>query len=201
MLLGTACALCGTAGSSPCRRCATRLRPAPALAPPAGVDRCLALLAFEGAGADLVARIKYRNRRAAVPGLGRAMAAQVAAVGGGGSATVTWIPTSPRRVRARGFDHGRLLAVEVARALGVPCRRLLARDDGPAQTGRSRAERLAGPPLRARRPVSGRIIAVDDVVTTGATASAAAAALAGAGAHEVWVVAAARRSAQGVHGA
>ena len=200
VLLAATCPLCAFAGPSPCPECALALRPAAPLPPPPGVDRCLALLAFEGAGADLVARVKYRNQRASLPGLGRAMAAQAAAVGGTQASVVTWIPTTSRRIRERGFDHGRLLAGHVARALGVPCRRLLVRDDGPPQTGRSRAERLAGPRLRPVRTVSGRVLAVDDVVTTGATASAAAAELTRAGAAEVWILAAARRSPQGHYG-
>jgi predicted amidophosphoribosyltransferase len=162
------------------------------------VDRCLALLAFEGAGADLVAGIKYRNRRTAVPALGRAMAALVVAAGGD-AAAVTWIPTTPAHRRARGFDHGQLLARHVAAHLHLPCRRLLVRGAGPAQTGRSRAERLAGPHVAAVRAASGLVVAVDDVVTTGSTASAAATALAAAGATAVWVVAAARRAPQADH--
>jgi predicted amidophosphoribosyltransferase len=162
------------------------------------VARCLALLAYEGdVAADLVAGIKYRNRRSALPGLGRALAAQARAAGGEVAAAVTWIPTTPGRRRRRGFDHGQLLAGHVAGALGVPLVRLLARAEGRAQTGSTRRQRLEGPRLRPLRPASGLVLAVDDVVTTGATAAAAAAALTSAGAREVWVLAAARRSAQG----
>lgn len=201
MLLTATCPLCGAPGPSPCPTCAQGLRPAPLLPEPPEVRRCLALLAYEEAGADLVAGIKYRNRRGAVPGLGRALAAQAAAAGGRSATVVTWIPTTPSRRRRRGFDHGRLLATHVARALAIPCRRLLARSEGPAQTGRSRRERLEGPQLLPVRSVSGIVLAVDDVVTTGATATAAALALRAAGASEVWVLAAARRDAQGSHGA
>ena len=167
------------------------------------MDRCLALLAFEGPAADLVARIKYRNDRSALPGLGRAMADQVTAAGGAGGAgavLVTWIPTTAARRRSRGFDHGRLLAGEVARALRLPLRRTLDRAAGPPQTGRTRVERRGGPVLHPVRRLSGRVLAVDDVVTTGATASAAAAALRCAGADEVWVLASARRGPQGHYG-
>ena len=41
---------------------------------------------------------------------------------------VTWAPTSARRRRERGFDQAELVARQVARQLGVPCRRLLERD-------------------------------------------------------------------------
>jgi predicted amidophosphoribosyltransferase len=196
VLLTTTCVLCGRPGTSPCPGCVALLDPAPALPPPPGTERCVALLDHDGAAATLVAGVKYRNRRAAVPGVGRALAARAAAVGAGRASAVTWIPTTPARRRARGFDHARLLAAEVARSLDLPLRRLLARDAGPAQTGRSRAERWAGPRLRPVARVGGLVLMVDDVVTTGATASAAAGALRVAGAERVWVLAASRRSPQ-----
>lgn len=201
MLLPTRCPVCASAGPAPCAPCASLMAPAPPLPPPAGVDRCLALLAFEGPAADLVARVKYRNDRSGLPGLGRAMAVQAAAVGGAEATLVTWIPTTAARRRSRGFDHGRLLAGAVSRSLRVPLRRTLVRSPGLPQTGRTRSGRLDGPVLHPVRRVAGRVLAVDDVITTGATASAAAAALRAAGADEVWVLAAARRGPQGHYGA
>lgn len=200
MLLGVSCPICGGPDGAPCARCTSTLRAAPPLPPPPGVDRCLALLSFEGPGADLVAGVKYRNERAPLPGIGRALAALAGAAGGGRAGAVTWIPTTTARRRERGFDHAQLLARHVARALDLPLHRLLVREGGPPQTGRGRQERLSGPRMRPARRVDGLVLAVDDVVTTGATASAAAVALRVAGAGEVWVLAAARRGPQGCHG-
>lgn len=157
---------------------------------PPGVDSCVAFLAYDGAGRELVARLKYRNARSSVPFLARGMAGAVA---GDDVDVVTWAPTTPSRLRARGFDQARLLARAVARELGVGCRPLLRRRPGPAQTGRDAVARHTGPGFAARRPLDGvRVLLIDDVVTTGATVTAAARALRESGAGAVHVVAAAR---------
>lgn len=174
--------------------------PAPALADPFGVDACLALLSYEGPGRELVARLKYRNHRGALPGLARAMAALVADPGA--VDVVTWAPTTAARRRQRGFDQAELLARATARHLRRPCRRLLVRLPGPAQTGRLLAERRGGPRFRARRRLpNSSVLIVDDVITSGATVAAAAGALRQAGAATVVALAAARtpRPRPGLH--
>jgi len=159
-------------------------------------------MAYEGAGREIVARLKYRNARCVVPWLATEMAKLVEdpkdardPAAGLAADVVTWVPTTAARRRERGFDQGRVLAVAVARRLGIPCRGLLRRGRGPAQTGRSRRQRLEGPgyEVRSGRAVPPRVLLVDDVVTTGATLTAAARRLREAGAHEVTALVAARR--------
>jgi predicted amidophosphoribosyltransferase len=180
--------VCGATGPAPCAGCAALLQRAPSLPAPAGVESCAALLAYEGVGRELVARLKYRNARSSVPFLARGMAAIVDAAD-----MVTWAPTTPARLRERGFDQAQLLARAVARELGLPCRRLLRRQPGPGQTGRDAAARYEGPAFAARRALDGlAVLVVDDVITTGATVAAAARTLRDAGAGDVSVVAAAR---------
>jgi predicted amidophosphoribosyltransferase len=196
VLFGRACVVCGEAGAEVCPGCLAGLRPAPVLLPPPGVDACHALLAYEGVGRELIARLKYRNRRAVLPGLAQAAAAAVLP---GSVDLVTWPPTAAARRRQRGYDQAELAARSVARALCLPCVGLLRRRAGPAQTGRSAVERWAGPQFAPRRAAGGRILVVDDVVTTGGTVAAAAGVLRAAGAGSVVVLALSRTPAKGGH--
>jgi predicted amidophosphoribosyltransferase len=147
--------------------------------------------AYEGPLRELVARLKYRNERSGLGWVSRVVAASVRAAAGAGAGAaqldaVTWPPTACARARRRGFDQAEHLARAVARELGLPARSLLRRRPGPAQTGRSRADRARGPVFVARTAVpGGRLLVVDDVATTGATLAGAAAALRQAGARQV----------------
>ncbi|GIU99181.1 MAG: hypothetical protein KatS3mg014_0797 [Actinomycetota bacterium] len=109
---------------------------------------------------------------------------------------VTWVPLSRRRLAERGFDQAEALARVVGRRLGLPARGLLARrrDDPLTQARRDRPGRLEAMRGRflARTAPRGAVLLVDDVLTTGATASACAAALLDAGAARVGVLTAAR---------
>jgi predicted amidophosphoribosyltransferase len=177
-LLPARCAGCGATGAGLCTACAAGLAPAPVGPPPPGLAACWSLFAYEGVGRLVVTDLKYRRERSALAGVAAGMAGLVSPPPG---VVVTWAPTTAARRRQRGFDQAELLARAVARRWEAPCHPLLSRRAGPPQTGRSLADRRAGPLLLARagsRVAAGApVVVVDDVVTTGSTLAAAARAL------------------------
>jgi len=152
---------------------------------------------YEGPARDLVLGLKFRGRpeAAGVLAAGLLEALEHARVPGD---LIVPVPLSPRRRRARGYDQARLLAVPVARALGLELavhalrrRRHTAPQSGLPPSARRRGPRGAFVARRAR--VEGRcVILVDDVLTTGATARACALALRAAGARAVTAAVACR---------
>jgi predicted amidophosphoribosyltransferase len=144
---------------------------------------------YEGSTRLVILALKNRNARAVAHALAGDMVTRLEGVE---LDAVTWAPTSPSRLARRGYDPAELLARGVARRLGLPCRRLLRREPGSApQSGKDRTARLTGPRFVGRPTAPGRVVVVDDVITTGATLRAAADALRQAGARSVVCLAAA----------
>jgi competence protein ComFC len=192
------CRCCGApvAVSVPrCREC----RPVPV-----AFDRACQAVVFGHVVRSAIHRLKYRGERSLAEALGALVVELVRgpcgaelglSAGARGPFVATWVPTTAGRLRDRGYDHGRLLAESVARALGWPAAPLLARvRDTPAQARletQARRRNLEGA-LLAAAPMPPEVVVIDDVYTTGATASEAARALKAAGAQRVVVLGLAR---------
>ncbi len=109
---------------------------------------------------------------------------------------VAFVPLSRARLAERGYDQARALADVVARRLVLPLRPMLARPGTtPPQARRTARERrlaMRGMFVADGRAPPSRVLLVDDVLTTGATAGACASALLEAGVREVGLLTAAR---------
>jgi predicted amidophosphoribosyltransferase len=191
LLLPPRCPACAT----PCSRvwCARCRAEVAQLALPDGwpVDlddgiRGIGAYAYAGPIRDTVVAVKVRGQHEVLPALGVLMRTRLRLVDMGPDVAWTWVPTTPSALRSRGVDVPRHLAGPAATPLlRTRARRAADRDQtelDPAARRLAKADAFA-----ATGPVPPRVVLIDDVRTTGATALAAATALRAAGARRVLV--------------
>lgn len=173
---------------------------APCLARKPAFDRARSAVLYDDAARALVLGFKHADRIHAT----RAYATWMARAGRdllGNADLVVPVPLHRFRLWQRRYNQSALLAQALARKAGLPYRPdlLLRRRRTPSQGGLSRAERARNVRSAfriggsAKGAIEGRtIVLVDDVLTTGATASECAKTLKAAGAGAVHVITLAR---------
>lgn len=193
---------------SPAPRCPHCALPAPGgqacgacLRAPPLFAQAVALADYAFPWDRLIARFKFQQQPELATLLADALAAAVRRMPTLPDAQLVLpVPLSPARLAERGYNQAWELARRVAAAQGLPARHdaLLRLRDTPHQVGLSRHARATNlrdamwVPPEGQAAITGRQVAlVDDVMTTGMTATAATQALLAAGAAgvQVWVLA------------
>lgn len=107
---------------------------------------------------------------------------------------LSWIPLSKKRLISRGYDQSRLLAEELGKLISKnPVRTLIKRRNTAPQSRQKEASKrianILGAYDIAEFDVSGKsILLIDDILTTGSTASECARVLKTAGAEKVYLL-------------
>lgn len=184
-LPGDRCDRCAGPLDGACRDC-VRLAPA--------FTRTVASGAYTGVLREAVHALKYRAQRHVAAELADRIARQPDFPAG--DWLVVPVPLTAGRLKERGFNQAALLARALAKrrrlAYADPLRRTTETAPQHALGRQAREANLAGA-FRCDASVAGRrVMVVDDVLTTGATAQAATFALLEAGASEVVLAVAAR---------
>lgn len=147
-------------------------------------------------------RFKFGNARGYADFYGRELGIKLQSTSFFGSFDVlTWIPVSRLRYIVRGYDQSRLLADSLGKELGMsPVQTLKKVRHTEPQSGIRDAAKRRANILNAYRPenieafAGKRVLVVDDVITTGATATECAKILRVGGAKEVYFAAVAAAS-------
>jgi len=201
LLIPARCASCGAPGAPCCATCQTAWGSLSEItrAPTAGLVPVYALARYADDARRLILAYKERGRRDLAPFLGRAVAeALVHLPEPGAEPCLVPVPSRRHASRVRGGPHVRRVAEECVKALasnGKPATvaPILALKPGVRDAaGLTRAERAVNLDGRVRlvpgaRP--GRVVLLDDVITTGATAAACARLLDISGIHVSAVIA------------
>ncbi len=140
-----------------------------------------------------ILRYKFAGRRVHAAAYGRLLAMRLLEALPYTPDAVTWVPVSFQRHNSRGFDQVELIARTVSQELHLPLRRILKKvRNTPAQSSLTsvaarKANVLGAFRIRKGQQVAGqRILLLDDVLTTGATASECGRVLLTGGAKEVY---------------
>ena len=171
-----------------------------AVANPPAFDRARAAVRYDDIASALVHALKYGDRLDLAPTMGRWMAQAGRELTDGADALVP-VPLHWRRMWARRFNQAAALAATISRTSGVQVlddalKRVRAT---PHQVGLNRTDRatnvqgaFAVPAARQPAVAGKRLVLIDDVLTSGATADTCTRALLRAGAAAVDVLVFAR---------
>ena len=149
-----------------------------------------ALEPYGGPLSRAVVRAKRQHRRRLGIALGRDLGAALKrTLGDQRPDAIVPIPSPLSRQLRRGFQPAALIAQGVGEVLGMSVHHALTLNRGPRQSGLDRRQRARGlrGRVRGREMVPGRVLLVDDVTTTGATAEACAVELLGGASDSVWL--------------
>ncbi len=143
---------------------------------------------YDGLAKDVVYKLKFGRGVAAAKNIALAIDDILPQLGS--EELIVHVPTVNSRVRQRGYDQAKEIAVVLAKARKLKHKTLLKRVSSARQVGASRKQRFAqlenAFSIKDKNLVRGKnIILVDDVITTGATLESAAKTLKEAGAKSV----------------
>lgn len=174
------CMACGLLAATPlCEAC--RDTQGGWFVSPPGITASWAAAPYDSGVGQALKKAKYAGDRAAIKLLAKLLAERAAPVFAEREIDVVVpVPASWQRRMVRGFNQSVLLAMAVSQSLDVPWVRALGRRaGGRRQAQLSAAERRlnVGDAVWNRHQVTGRVLLVDDVTTTGSTAAACAASL------------------------
>lgn len=204
MFFDRRCPVCGKAQRTVCRPCVDQFELVPAAEADelavVGLASLTSLFRYDETSSRLILAGKNGGRRDLLRWAGTHLAGVIERELAAADQidAVTWVPAHPEQRSTRGYDQGEVLARAVARQLSCRSRPLLSRRAGASRKGLPRIDRLAGPAVEVSRSVSGAVLLVDDVMTTGTSLERCAAALLDAGAEQVFgavVAASTERSA------
>ena len=156
------------------------------------VARWCAIWYYKDDVRNSILRYKFGNRQIYADVYGRLLAMKLQRCNMDDFDVLTWVPVSFWRRKKRGFDQTELVTYVVAQELGVPAVRTLKKiRHTPPQSGIASAAARRANVLNAYRVINPalvqdkRILLLDDILTTGATASECAKTLSFSGAAQV----------------
>lgn len=156
------------------------------------IDSWTALWHYQGNVRRSILRYKFYGRRNYAAAYARMLGVKLLKEDRADVDLITWAPISAKRLKKRGFDQGQLLAEHLSRELQIPAAMLLKKiRDNPPQSGitghaHRKANVLGVYSVTDPQTVAGkRILLLDDILTSGATAGECARILLTAGAAEV----------------
>lgn len=168
-----------------------------AVEPKLKLDGAAFAYVYHGPAGSLVRRVKYSSVTVLCEEMAKDVARAVRALRISQDVLLTAVPMHPKRRRKRGFNHAEVLARATARELNMQYSELLMRTrNAPQQARLSHEERktnlkggFAVCPEWMQALQGARVLVIDDVFTTGATAKACAEALKQAGVDKVYFAA------------